>query len=324
MSNLQITKYIIKVGIPMSSSIQLFRIGDQVEALTGLTVPLEAKLQRIIEDNMESFFDISFLASEYSTGRVHGGRIDSLGIDSTNCPVIVEYKRSLSENVMNQGLYYLDWLLDHKAEFELLVLNKFGREQANQIDWNGARLLCIAGNFTKYDEYAVKQINRNIELYRYVKYGEDLLLFELVNAVISEKNNTIAGYETDKQSNATTNSGKTVQQFIDGSPETLKDLYKILKDYCTQLGDDVTEKIGKQQVVFKRFKNFACIEVHPRDHELVVYVKVDPDSVSIENGFTRDMRGIGHWGTGDLEIRIRERAQLEKANELIQRSYDIS
>ena len=104
----------------------------------------------------------------------------------------------------------------------------------------------------------------------------------------------------------------------------MKDLYKILKDYCTQLGVDVTEKFGKQQVVFKRFKNFACIEVHPRDHELVVYVKGDPDSVSIENGFTRDMRGIGHWGTGDLEIRIRERAQLEKANELIQRSYDIS
>lgn len=308
----------------MSSSIQLFRIGDQIEALAGSTVHLEAALQRLIENNMEAFFDISFIASEYSTGRVHGGRIDSLGIDSTNCPVIVEYKRSRNENVMNQGLYYLDWLLDHKAEFELLVLNKFGRERADQIDWNGARLLCIAGDFTKYDEYAVKQINRNIELYRYVKYGEDLLLFELVNAVVSENNDAIAKCETNKESSAAASSGKTVQQFIDGSPQTLKELYKALKDYCIQLGDDVTEKIGKQQVVFKRFKNFACVEVHPRDHELVVYVKVDPDSVSMEKGFTRDMRGLGHWGTGNLEIRIREQAQLEKANELIQRSYEVS
>ena len=65
----------------MSSSIQLFRIGDQIEALAGSTVHLEAALQRLIENNMEAFFDISFIASEYSTGRVHGGRIDSLGMD---------------------------------------------------------------------------------------------------------------------------------------------------------------------------------------------------------------------------------------------------
>ena len=43
--------------------------------------------------------------------------MDSIGIDENNCPVIVEYKRSSNENIINQGLFYLDWLLDHKDAF---------------------------------------------------------------------------------------------------------------------------------------------------------------------------------------------------------------
>ena len=35
--------------------------------------------------------------------------------------------------------------------------------------------------YTRYDEHAVAQINRNIELIRYKLFGDDLLLFELVN-----------------------------------------------------------------------------------------------------------------------------------------------
>jgi RecB family endonuclease NucS len=48
-----------------------------------------------------------------STGKTHRGRIDSLGLDENGCPVIIESKRKLNENVINQGLFYLDWLLDH-------------------------------------------------------------------------------------------------------------------------------------------------------------------------------------------------------------------
>ena len=81
-----------------------------------------------------------FLASEYSTGKTHGGRIDTLGIDENNSPVIIEYKRSTNENVINQGLFYLDWLLDHRAEFTLLAMKKLGAEVAEQIDWSSPRL----------------------------------------------------------------------------------------------------------------------------------------------------------------------------------------
>ena len=59
------------------------------------------------------------------TGAKHRGRIDTLGLDENGCPVIVEYKRHNNENVINQGLFYPDWLFDHKADFRLLVIDRF-------------------------------------------------------------------------------------------------------------------------------------------------------------------------------------------------------
>ena len=170
--------------------ISLFRTENgRVQRLEPSFVALEKSLQNLIEGNMEELLGLRFLASEYSTGVNHKGRIDSLAIDENGSPVILEYKRSSNDNVMNQGLFYLDWLMDHKAEFELLVMKCLGNGDADSIDWGGARLICIAGDFNRYDEHAVKQINRNIELIRYRKF-EDLLLLELVNANQSSRGNS--------------------------------------------------------------------------------------------------------------------------------------
>jgi RecB family endonuclease NucS len=133
------------------SDIQLFRThaGKAVRLLSRQS-DLEKSLQNFIESNMVELLGVRFLATEYSTGKTHGGRIDSLGIDEDNSPVIVEYKRSTGENVINQGLFYLNWLMDHKAEFELLVLKRLGASVADLIDWSAPRLICIAGDFTRY------------------------------------------------------------------------------------------------------------------------------------------------------------------------------
>jgi hypothetical protein len=164
------------------SDIKLFRTTNgTVEELKGTSVALEKSLQTLIEQNLDTLLGICFLASEHSTGKTHGGRIDTLGIDENGCPVIIEYKRALNENVINQGLFYLDWLMDHKADFRWLVLDRAGKERADSIEWGACRLLCIASDFTTYDEHAVKQIPRDIQLLRYRCYGSEFLLLELVN-----------------------------------------------------------------------------------------------------------------------------------------------
>ena len=139
------------------TEIKLFSLGKIVEERTPSEVILEKEMQTLIEQNMETFFGVRFLESEYT---VTNGRMDSIGIDENNSPVIFEYKRSQNENVINQGLFYLDWLLDHKADFKLLVIEKLGMEAANHIDWSVPCVICIAHNFTKYDLHAVNQMQK--------------------------------------------------------------------------------------------------------------------------------------------------------------------
>jgi predicted transport protein len=300
------------------SDIKLFRIGSSaVTEVAGTSVAVEKSLQSLMERNLEAFLGVRFLASEYSTGKTHRGRIDTLGIDENNSPVIIEYKRALNENVISQGLFYLDWLLDHRAEFTLLAMKVIGSQAEQSIDWSSPRLVCIAGDFTRYDEHAVAQINRTIELVRYRRYGDEFMVLELVNAVTGTPQDPDTGGQPRQKS-------KTVTEYLDQSPTELRDLYQATEDFLTALGDDVTHKVTQLYIAFRRIKNFACVEVHPQSKKLLVYLKVDPDTVELDPGFTRDVRTIGHFGTGDLEVTIATTDELERSKPLLVASYETS
>jgi predicted transport protein len=304
------------------SDLKLFRVkGSDVPQLSGGAVALEKSLQLTFEQNLEGLLGVRFLASEFVT---EGGRMDTLGIDENGTPVIIEYKRSSNENVINQGLFYLNWLMGHRKDFEWIVLERFGKDEARKVDWSGPRLICIAGDFTKYDEHAVKQMNRNIDLIRYRKFESDLLLLEQLTTT-SARDGTAAPANGGKSVPAS-NKGKykSVSQQIEESPPELRARYDMLDAYLMALGDDVTAKPTEFYVAYRRIKNFACGEMRNQLGRILVFVKVDPGTVAIEPGFTRDVRKIGHFGTGDLEITITSDADFERAKPLLDRAYNES
>lgn len=295
------------------ADIKLFNIKGTVKEYQSSTVTLEKELQTVIENNMSTFFGVTFLASEYRT--TDGGRMDSIGIDENHCPVIFEYKRSMKENVINQGLFYLNWLLDHKDSFKVLVIEKLGLKEADNIDWTMPRVVCVAGDFTKYDESAIKQMNRNISLIRYKKFGDDLLMFEQVNenvaAAIPDNDVVPATKQTKDKSFA--------EQYKNAKSE-IKTLYDDLRNYVLSLGDDISENSLKLYTAFKKIKNFVCVEVF--NNRLLLHLRLDVTTIDYEEGFTRDTSKIGHWATGDVEIIIHNKADFEKAKPLIDRSYN--
>lgn len=292
--------------------------GDNLIEIPGEAYTIEKTLQKTIERNLETMLGVRFLASEYSTGKTYSGRIDTLGIDENGSPVIIEYKRATNENVINQGLFYLDWLLDHKAEFSLLVEEKFGKDEVGNINWSTARLVCIANQFLKFDEYAVRQIDRNIELYQYKKFGDSMILLELVNATTGT---SLIQYD---ESESIRSSGKesTFTDLFEKLGAEQLDLYENLKAYMLALGDDVQNKRLKHYEAFKRITNFACVEVHPQARKIAVFLKLDPSEFEMEDGFTRDVSNIGHFGNGDLEVIIQDRKGLERALPLVSMAYE--
>ncbi len=301
------------------SDLKLFRAqGNTLLELDASSAPLEKGLQILFEKNLEVLLGVRFLASEYVT--TNGGRIDTLGIDENGCPVIIEYKRDRSENVINQGLFYLDWLVDHRGDFELLVLRRYGQEAAEEVEWSSPRLICIAADFTKYDVHAVKQMARNIELIRYRKFGDDLLLLDQLTSVSS--GNSVP---TSTVPNGTVaQKYKTISESMGDASESLANLYADVENFLLGLGDDVTQKTLRFYIAFRRIKNFACVEIKPSLDVVRIFLKLDPTTVPLEPGFTRDVSNIGHFGTGDLEVTLRSHDDLERAKPLIVQSYEAS
>lgn len=293
------------------SRIKLFNISNGVKEYKSSTIDLEKKLQNIIEANMQSLFGVIFLATEYI---ISDGRIDSVGIDENMCPVIFEYKRSVNENVINQGLFYLDWLLDHKDSFKMLILNNKERfneilsdntisEIIDNIDWEHPRIICVANDFTKYDKYAVNQMKYDISLVRYIKYDDDLLMFEHLN-----DNNTKTNSNASK---------KNIKELT----QDLKSLYEEIKYYILSLGDDITEKELKNYTAYRKIKNIICAETSYKD-KIILRLRLDVNTFIFEEGFSRNTIGIGHWGTGDVELTIRNSNDFEKAKPFIMQAYN--
>ncbi len=164
------------------SSPQLFRVRRDTVTRFSPRSPLNEKsLQRLFQQHLPTLLGVQFLATEYPTGKTHGGRIDTLGIDDRATPVIIEYKRRTSPNLINQGLFYLDWLQDHRADYQMLVYDRLGPKAPDVINWSMPRLICVAPNFTRYDLPAVRQYKRSIELIRYQWFGHDLLMLETIS-----------------------------------------------------------------------------------------------------------------------------------------------
>lgn len=295
------------------ADIKLFDIGGKVKQLQSGNVTLEKELQTVIENNMETFFGVTFLASEYKT--TDGGRMDSIGIDENHCPVIFEYKRSIKENVINQGLFYLNWFLDHKDSFKVLVIEKLGLKEADKIDWTMPRVVCIAGDFTKYDESAIKQMNRNVSLIRYKKFGADLLMFEQIN-----ENIAAAIPDSEMPTAKAKSADKTFEEQLKTANETVKTLYQDLTNYILSLGDDVCETHLKLYAAFKKIRNIVTVVVLKK--KLVLNLPLDVATVTFEDGFSRDVTNIGHWGCGAVELYIQNAADFEKAKPLLDRAYN--
>ncbi|GAA2255041.1 DUF5655 domain-containing protein [Streptomyces amakusaensis] len=293
------------------SGLKLFHTmsGSAVEVAPRLA-EAEADVQGLVEAHMQAMLGVRFLASEYSTGPVHGGRIDSLGLDENGSPVIVEYKRGTDAGVINQGLFYLSWLMDHRAEFGHLVRERLGQPAASQVLWSAPRLICVAGDFTRYDVHAVREHRRSIDLVRYRLYGEHHIGLETVASV--------TGHSAAPRMAARRRAAGIQRARTEGGAMT--ELAAAVDEVLLGLGDDIVPVQRKQYRAYQRLRNFACL-CPPRQTKLLVYLKADPGTVDLVPGFTRDVTGLGHHGTGDLEVQLRTERDLERAQDLFRLSY---
>ena len=310
--------------------------GNVHELPDGGPFPYERGLQEFFEKHLLTLTGVEFLDSEYSTGQHHRRRIDTLGLDGAGRPVVVEYKRRQDENVINQGLDYLAWLEDHRAEFREIVREKLGEGRVRGIDFGAPRLLCIAGEFLRQDQIAAQNSRRRIELLRYRRYGDAYVALEWVyggEAVEPAPRPAVFPRRTtgSKEQVVVVPSARgtgedpdySIYKYWDKTNEETRTLFLELKTLVESLGSVQTDAF-KNEMSFKwtatpgnRKPVVAYVHLRIRNGFRVLLHEKHLRDIPPEDGFTRRLS----YG-GLREINIRDREHIRRAEPLLRAAYD--
>lgn len=223
-------------------------------------------MQNLVEQNLDTFFNCRLIASEFSTGNIHSGRIDTLALSEDNNPVIIEYKKVASSDLINQSLFYLHWITDHKGDFQVAVNNALNENI--EVDWSDIRVICIAPEFKRYDLHAVQVMGANIELWQYKIYENGIIKIEEVykrteavhTSIEDNGNNPVMVAAGKKAAETRRNATYTVDEHINGVNFDLKKRLNDIREYIADLDSSIEESPEKHYIAFKTTQNFVCIE----------------------------------------------------------------
>jgi len=285
-------------------------IKNKLTKLEATKFKSEKQLQNLLEKNLEEILGVTFLATEFET--TNGGRIDSLGLDENNAPVIIEYKESEKDNVINQGLFYMDWLIDHKGDFEMLIRQKIGK--VKEINWDEPRLILIAQSFNEYDKYAVNRISENIELWKYNIYKENIMHIERINLTKKEKD------KKQKESTKVVFKEYTLNHHLKDKNKEIKALFKRIQEEITAIDEQIQERYKKYYVAYTLDKNFCEIVVQANG--LKIYLDIEKSKLNDPKKMAKDCSVKGHWATGDCEVKVTSEDEIKYVRGLIKQSYE--
>lgn len=279
---------------------------------------LERDIQQIFEDNLNELLNVTLLAHEYSTS--FGGRMDTLGIDTEGNPCIIEYKKGQNDSVINQGLSYLRWLLDHKDSFEKLCNEK---NVAIPIQWGSPRVICVAESYNKFDADTADILPINIELYRYKLYEGNMLILDKENyqkVKITGIDKMTSGSNNDKTEKL--QEVYTLESHLALASKDTKELFSALKELILALDQNIIEEPKKMYVAYKLTRNF--VDIVFKKNKLKLFLNIKSGQLDDPHNIARDLESpvhIGHWGNGDYEIEIDRTSDLSYTMKLIEQSY---
>jgi predicted transport protein len=288
---------------------------------------LEKDLQKLVESNLETIFNCRLIASEFSTGNIHSGRIDTLAISEDNNPVIIEYKKVASSDLINQSLYYLHWIKDHKGDFQIAASKALGKDI--EVDWSDIRVICLAPEYKKYDLHAVQVMGANIELWQYKIYDNGILnIEEIYKRTVSISNQDIGDVNT--KNPVMVEAGKkaaltrktaiyNLEEHYQTLDKNILEVFNAVREYILNIDSSIEEIPKKNYIAYKTSQNFACLQTYKK--KLTLFLKLDYKEINPIHKQGRDVSKIGHSGTGDYELIIKDLTDFEETKHLINEAY---
>ncbi len=250
----------------------------------------EKTLQTLIEANLEAVFNCRLIKSEFATGPEHAGRIDTLALSEDNNPVIIEYKKVKYSELINQSLFYLHWMHDHRGDFEIAAQKALGPKV--EVDWSDVRVICIAPNYKKYDLHAARVIGTNLELWTYRLFKNDSIYLEEVLEIdpgfggwLAERQEPEDGGRRQEGRSHTPAGVYSLDDHFNGKPDKIVRLAQTVREFIMGLDPAIEESPKKMYIAYKISQNIACMEL--RKHNVLLYLKLNPQKTKAVPEFAR-------------------------------------
>lgn len=259
---------------------------EKLEVLESTKFDLEKDIQSVIEKNTQELFNLQFVKSEFS---VHNYRIDSLCFDQElKSFVIIEYKKTQSYSVIDQGFTYLSTMLNNKSDFVLEYNETTGSNlKRDEIDWSQSRVIFISPSFSQYQRDSVNFKDIPFELWEVKKFGGNLIG---LNQLFSTSKESVKGIEKSKDVVLSEVQVVDEESVLEKTPENIKKIYEELKDGMSTWGD-ISFK-SKQNYISVLRGNKVKIYLNPQKNQLKIDMirKVDftGNVKSVPTNFTLD------------------------------------
>lgn len=263
----------------------------------------EAELRDFFAENLEEILGVRFLEKEYPTT---DGRIDTLGIDENNSPVIIEYKWRENEEILAQGLFYFNWLMKNKKHFDLLVNKKMGEQI--KVNWEQPRVILIAQGFSRYILGAVQQ-EKNIELKTYTYYEPNLIQIEDIYISSGVK-------PTKKRTRVRDEGDYNLDYHLKITSQKMKKVANLLRSRIIEL-PGTTENFGISGIYYRTTKSFTRLEFRPTWIQVLLKnPKYKIDSKKLVKDVTSNK-----WGYRGM-IKFKPDSDIDYIFDLIKQSYE--
>jgi predicted transport protein len=290
----------------------------KLKKLNILPLDKEKKLQQLVEENLMEVLELRLLATEYAT--TFGGRIDTLAVDTSGAPVIIEYKRNKNDNVINQSLSYLKWLKTQKPGFfEKLIIDKLGKDVADKIklDWHNPRVICVAESYSKFDIDTVEVVPLRIELLRYRYYQEGLFSLDPVTVSADQIGETVVtDKKVVKKDDADDKSPASLAALLVKASPAIRTLYEALRERIIEIDENIVEKPTAYYVGYRLSNNFA--ETHIGKNQIKIHLR--PIDYDDPKGSVEKIPDGYNW-TMDRRVYLNTPDELDYVMGLIEQSY---
>lgn len=289
---------------------QIYNIqNDKLVELEEKVFKLEREIQNIFENNLHAVMGLMLVSSERT---IKNRRIDTLAYDEqANAFVIIEYKRDRNSSVFDQGITYLQLMLQNKADFVLELSNKQKRFiTKDDVDWTQSRVVFVSTSFSEIQIQATDFKDFAVELIEVKRFDKDTLI---VNSI--KKSRTAESIkplaQQDKELKKITDEIVVYDEnyHLDNSSEEIVELYEKFRDAILNLTDGIEIDPQKYYIAFKKGKNLFDIEIQKKS--LKIFINAKLGSLDDSKGIARDVSQVGHRGNGDYQIQIDSDKDLE-------------